>query len=101
MEQITAAQFNSLSARTLPSSLPAHLRADILHTSTVLLSYSSNEDGPIYFVECVELEELTTEEILQCINRGVLANIKFGVPVIVGEVTVDGYRQFTQACKSV
>jgi len=98
MEQITAAQFNSLSARTLPSSLPAHLRADILHTSTVLLSYSSNEDGPTYFVECVELEELTTEEILQCINRGVLANIKFGVPVIDGEVTVAGFRRFTQTC---
>jgi hypothetical protein len=26
----------------------------------------------------VELEELTTEEILQCINRGTLATIKFG-----------------------
>jgi hypothetical protein len=92
MEQITAAQFNSLSARTLPSSLPAHLRADILHTSTVLLSYSSNEDGPIYFVECVELEELTTEEILECINRGVLANIKFGAKSHSANVCCENWR---------
>ena len=92
MEQITAAQFNSLSARTLPSSLPAPLRADILHTSTVLLSYSSNEDGPTYFVECVELEELTTEEILQCINRGVLANIKFGGMRQRGNVCCENWR---------
>ncbi|MAE83200.1 MAG: hypothetical protein CMB80_10715 [Flammeovirgaceae bacterium] len=87
MEQITEQQHNSLLARTLPSSLPDHIRTNIIRTRTVLLSTSSNGSEPICFVECIDLELCSTKEIIQCLQRGVLTHVKFGIPVLVGEVT--------------
>ena len=99
MEQITEQQYNSLLARTFPSSLPPHLNihTNILHTRTVLLSMSSNGSEPTYFVESIDLELCSTKDIIQCLQRGVLTHVKFGIPIRCGEVT-EPVKVFEQLC---
>ena len=73
METITLNQYNTLLNGTIPSDLPDYIKDDITYVKTILLCQYENE----FFVEYIELNELTDEEITETKQRGTMVTISF------------------------
>ena len=71
MEQITQSQYNSLLNRQIPPTLDPNVIADIRYIKNILLS----KEGGNYYLEYVELNMLTPQEIAEMKRRGTFVTI--------------------------
>ena len=71
MEQITQSQYNSLLNRQIPPTLDPNVIADIRYIKNILLS----KEGGNYYLEYVELNMLSAQEIAEMKRRGTFVTI--------------------------
>ena len=66
MEEITKKQYEVLMSGEIDKTLSENIKLDIEYLKTVLL----REESGMYFVECVEVDELCREEFLEVVGSG-------------------------------
>ena len=71
MEPITRSQYNALLNRQIPQDLDPHIIADIRYIKNILLT----QEGNNYYLEYVELDMLSAQEIVEMKRRGTFVTI--------------------------